>query len=238
MDPKLICPKGKIFVQAIKLARAGNVSSAIEILTTSPMGARDLVLHRNSILENLNQMRKESMQKTANTWSLQDFPAIPTWDKTKTLIIYGPSNSGKTSLSKALLETALFVRHKDLLRTFDSAIHNGIIFDDMNFLQAGWPRESQIHLVDTADDTAIHCRYAPAYIPAGTPRIITTNLLPWQVLDLTDIAIQRRCQVWYMPANDCIQEVSAEPPEYAKAPGYTSSSNELRQRQGQVFNTM
>jgi len=70
----------------------------------------------------------------------------------------------------------------------------GLIFDDMSFVHL--PREAQIHLVDVFDDTQIHCRYNHVEIPAGTPRIITTNLLPSQIFKWDEEAIRRRCTSW------------------------------------------
>lgn len=56
-------------------------------------------------------------------------------------------------------------------------------------------REAQIHLVDVAEDRDIHIRYAVAHIPAGMPRIITTNKPEGEILWTHDPAIARRVQV-------------------------------------------
>lgn len=69
--------------------------------------------------------------------------------------------------------------------------YGGIIFDDMAFRHM--PDTAQIHLVDTYEERYIHCRYAAARIPAGTPRIITTNMDPGNVINLGNEAIARRC---------------------------------------------
>lgn len=49
-----------------------------------------------------------------------------------------------------------------------------IIFDDMCFTH--WPRESVIHLLDIEEETQINVKHGMVVIPAGTIRIITTNL--------------------------------------------------------------
>lgn len=123
------------------------------------------------------------------------FPAEKWNPRTHTLILYGATNVGKTSLAKALLPRALMTRHLDLLTTYQSKGYHGLILDDMSFNSGEYTMktESQIHLLDRADDTQIHCRYRVAEIPAHTPTIITSNKHPTQVVALHVPAIERRC---------------------------------------------
>lgn len=81
---------------------------------------------------------------------------------------------------------ALLVSHLDRLKTYSSAIHKSIIFDDITFKHLH--REAQIHLVDTHNPRDIHIRYSTAYIPANTPKIFTANTFPF----IIDPAIERR----------------------------------------------
>ena len=105
----------------------------------------------------------------------------------KSLVLYGESGCGKTNWSKWHMPLpSLFVTHLDVLRDYDPAFHQSIIFDDVSFLHM--PRESQIHLVDTFDPRAIHCRYRVANIPAGVPKVFTAN----QRIFIDDPAINRR----------------------------------------------
>lgn len=76
---------------------------------------------------------------------------------------------------------------------------DGIIFDDMRFTHLH--REAQIHLVDTQDEGQVHARYEMIEIPAGTPKIITTNLLPSQILNWEEEAIRRRVTTWEVKWN-------------------------------------
>jgi hypothetical protein len=69
----------------------------------------------------------------------------------------------------------------------------GIIFDDMSF--AHLHREAQLAIVDVYDDTDIHIRYSVAHLPAGTPRIVTSNRNLDEIFLATDDAIRRRLQV-------------------------------------------
>ena len=105
----------------------------------------------------------------------------------------GPTNAGKTALAKALLPNALFISHIDGLKGYND-LYEGIIFDDMTFLH--YPRESQIHLVDTGEERDIHCRHTNGRIPANCPRIITTNRAVREVLLIEDPAIHRRVVCW------------------------------------------
>jgi len=140
------------------------------------------------------------------------FP-LEKWNSaTTTLILYGATCVGKTSLAKALLPRALMTRQLDLLRKYQSKGYYGIILDDMSFTHL--EPEHQIHLLDRADDTQIRVRYAVAEIPAATPLIITSNRPPEQIISLHNPAIARRCT--------CINMVS--PTEYHV---YTYQDNAL-----------
>lgn len=121
-----------------------------------------------------------------------------TWNKSKSLILWGDSNSGKTSYAKALIgKNYLFIRHIDGLKSFEPGVHEGIIFDDMSF--AHWPRESQIHIVDMDDESQINVKHGHVVIPAGTLKIFTCNKGPWSIFDMEDIAINRRVQMVHTP---------------------------------------
>lgn len=123
----------------------------------------------------------------------------------KATIIWGDSGIGKTCFAKALLPGALLVSHQDDLLHFKKEKHNGIIFDDMEF--GHHPRTSQIHYVDTDDDRSLHCRYQCAFIPAGTPKIFTSNTKDGKIFDLDDPAIRRRVRVVYLGVVDRLGEV-------------------------------
>ena len=90
------------------------------------------------------------------------------------------------------------MRHIDALKEYKTGMYEGIVFDDMSFKH--WPREAQIHLLDTDNVSQINVKHSIAIIPEGTPRIITTNLLPQEVLSINmmsteECALYRRVQL-------------------------------------------
>ena len=190
LEPSTISP----WKRARDAATSDGLSAAIAILEECPKASRDLCINGDRIIKNLASL---SSKKLKITYDLSTFGWTEPWDgKTHTLVIYGGTNLGKTSLAKALLPDALLTRHLDKLREYDGTRYTGIILDDMSFKHLH--REAQIALVDRHEDTQVHVRYAVAEIPAGTPVIITTNSLPSSILHMDDAAIARRCYVVHM----------------------------------------
>lgn len=107
----------------------------------------------------------------------------------KSMVIMGPSGCGKTQYALGHFENALFVTHNDDLLRFQAGVHDGIIFDDMDFKHM--PRTAQIHLTDWDQDRSIHCRYTVARIPRHTKKIFTCN----EYCFSNDSAIRRRVTV-------------------------------------------
>lgn len=116
----------------------------------------------------------------------------------RALVLLGPSGIGKTTWGiRFAPRPALLVSHADDLRAFREGHHRSIIFDDMMFAAdatsgyKGWPRTSQIHLLDFFLTRSIHCRYVNARIPKGIHKIFTCNVFPFT----EDPAIRRRIKV-------------------------------------------
>jgi len=138
-------------------------------------------------------LHQEPLTKfTAGDYPSWPTPAIQIALESKTVILWGPSGTGKTCYARALLPTALFVSHMDDLLKFDRGTHDGIIFDDLSI--AHLHREAQIHLVDMDQPRSIHCRYQVANIPAGTKKIFTTNNHEGAIYLVGDAAIERRIE--------------------------------------------
>lgn len=130
--------------------------------------------------------------ETKREYYATDFNIAPIkWGRrAMSCIIYGPSNTGKTQYALSNFNNPLFVTHMDTLGEFIPGVHDGIIFDDMEFNHL--PRTAQIQLVDAAQGRHVHIRYARAWIPAGTRKIFTTNQEHGAIFTIDDKAIRRR----------------------------------------------
>jgi len=206
----------EIYQEARKRAREGEIEEAMKLLEHQKT-ARDLTIHGSSIRRNLETLAPITRRPSHD---ISKFLLTFEWDKSKTLILWGPTGTGKTSLARALLPDALFIGHMDRLRDYGKQYH-GIIFDDMSFKHT--PRDAQIHLVDTYNDRDIHCRYTPAFLPAGTPRIITSNNDPCEILLAADPAIQRRIQIVWISDPCWIWEPPSPSDEEVSGAGHAST---------------
>lgn len=144
-------------------------------------------------------------------FQLDEFFAEPIKDWSKCHIFWGPAKTGKTQFALAHFERPLLVRQIDRLKKFNPDVHDGIVFDDMSFLH--FPRESQIHILDTEEESDIHCRYENTAIPEGFPRIFCTNNLNGYIFDFNDKntkeeddAITRRVIITHVPTDIRIPE--------------------------------
>lgn len=126
-------------------------------------------------------------------FTLEDFQWERITDWSKTHILWGEAGIGKTQFALAHFKNPLFVSHVDTLGEFDPTEHDGIIFDDMNFMHR--PREEHIKFVDQDQTRDIHIRYKTARIPANTKKIFTTNVEEGRIFFLDDGAIARRVTV-------------------------------------------
>lgn len=113
----------------------------------------------------------------------------PSLENIESVVLMGPSNIGKTQFAKSHFNNPLFISQMDRLKEFKPDVHDGIIFDDMDFTHM--PRSSQIHITDFEEQRDIHSRYANAVVPAETKKIFTCNHYPFML----DDAIKRRVKL-------------------------------------------
>ena len=185
-----------------------NEQAAIDVLYT--MYPKDAIQRGSTLLGNLglanmyNSSKNES--RKAPKYTLADFTEIPSelvdWlgeDQPLTLLLFGPSATGKTELGKALLHEkgarTVFIRNKHALKLFKPGFHQGIILDDLN--PDDFSYEELIHLIDQENVSQIKVVYAFVEIPAHTFMIITTNR-PEAYLKYGK-AIERRLKVIPIP---------------------------------------
>jgi len=105
-------------------------------------------------------------------YELAQFQRVPLIFEKKSVLLWGPSNTGKTSYALAHFKNALLVSHVDKLKQL-SPDNDGIVFDDMAFKH--WPPESIIHLLDYDLPRDIHVRYGTVNIPKCTIKVFTHN---------------------------------------------------------------
>lgn len=106
-------------------------------------------------------------------WKMENFTHEPL-DLSKSVVLWGASNIGKTYFALAHFQNPVMVTHLDDLLLFDPKRHDGLVFDELTFTHL--PVSQRIGLVDLDFDRSIHIRYTTVIIPKGTKRIFTNNL--------------------------------------------------------------
>lgn len=174
--------------RANELARRGEIDDALRLISVEqPREVKDLDRWRKGF----EILAKLSLNPTVRTGFLfHSLDGIEKWNRTKrTLVIWGPSCTGKTQYAKQLFKTPLLVRHMDKLKQFSIFKHDGIIFDDMTFSHIA--RVHCVHLLDLDEDSDINVKCSMVTIPAGVPRVITSNLKPDQLFNFGNTNYER-----------------------------------------------
>lgn len=190
------CSKDGLVRSAGQLMKQGSRSDLLAVVDSIKKGSSVYDLWNSHPVEmikfNSGLMKCYAILKPVvpkELFALESFKWVFDKDFSKSIIFWGPPGLGKTCFAQALLPKALFVSHMDQLMEYNGELHDGIIFDDMDFKH--FPRTAQIHLVDQEQERAIHCRYHHAMIPANTKKIFTTNEHNGSIF-LEDGAIERR----------------------------------------------
>ncbi len=154
-----------------------------------------MVNHARNIEDAIDALAEEEDNKAEYGSDQFTIPLIEDWSRTQ--IFYGESGIGKTQFALAHFKRPLFVSQLDELTRFDRRVHDGIVFDDMDFSQHG--RATQLHLLDQDQTRAIRVRYKNARIPKRTKKIFTSNkrdIFSWTDDEgRKDKALERRVRI-------------------------------------------
>lgn len=132
---------------------------------------RDCMLYGPRIRESLRSVFEEQNLKCREPKTYSR-PFYSGQLGTKSLLLSGRPNAGKTNFALDHFKYPLLVRHTEDLKRFNPRI-DGLVFDDLSF--AKWSPQNVIHLVDCAEDSTINVKYGSVTLPAGMPRIFTCN---------------------------------------------------------------
>jgi len=186
------CRKDKEFITNIdknpfaEAVEQTSVKEAVDFLWKKR--PQCMALNGDRIEKNIAKRMKVAKPKAPDHDSYQWLPL----QNIKSTVLIGESGIGKTqfALWSKHFKNPLVVSHMDRLRDFDSSVHDGIIFDDMDFKHLH--REAQIHLLDWDVERDIHARYNVATLPAHTRKVFTANTFPFKE---NDKAIDRRIKL-------------------------------------------
>ena len=131
-----------------------------------------------------------NIQQVTKKYELKDYHLNPL-DLSKTCVLIGPTNIGKTWFALAHFKNPLLVRHLDDLKSLTHE-HDGIVFDD--FLALDLSRQCQIHISDMDLPSSINVKHSKVTIPARLPRIFTGN----DHMFIVDPAIDRRLNKYFV----------------------------------------
>jgi hypothetical protein len=180
-------PNFQPIAPAIRVLQAENYEDAMHVIKNSSL-ARDYIRDSAKYEESIARLHPTPTLIQLR-YRFKTMQKVVRWKRTKyALWLRGPSGLGKTEFAKSLFSNPLFVTHRDKLKLLNKT-HDGIIFDDMSFMH--WPRESQIHIIDVQNNRDIDVKHGMVTIPAGMPRIFTSNT----VIFMYDPAIQRRLKL-------------------------------------------
>lgn len=164
-----------------QIVRAPTLYAACEIAGVEIRSVNDIKLLRDD-----KPLPEEYTHLYPDTEWLLDAPF------TRCCYIWGATGTGKTQWAVHQFNRPLVVSTRDSLRHFRRDLHDGIVFDDIDF--STWEREELIHLFDWDIERTIRCRYSDATIPRFTKKVVTSNR-PFETnfhMDVDIGAIKRR----------------------------------------------
>jgi hypothetical protein len=105
-------------------------------------------------------------------------PSVQQWIASdmgrRSLVLSGASNCGKTAFAKAALGRPFwFLPTLDAANSVRILPGHGIVFDEMDL--HGLNVDTAKALLDVENDREVVCRFTNGFLPAGVPRVFTTN---------------------------------------------------------------
>ena len=142
----------------------------------------------SSILKNLQLMgdikdreRSEGLVAIRNLGEFTNVPPeVMEWmsvSQTKSLVLWGPNETGKTELTKCIIQKLgkkpLLIRDIHMLGVRNIRTDMGLIFDEISLQESSL--KVKIHYFDMENETHLRVLYKVVRIPKRTVRIFTTN---------------------------------------------------------------
>lgn len=198
----LYCLKKDSVIIVDKPQKQGQRSDLVQCVERAAAGAtmKELYTEFPGTMVRYNKGIMEAKKALADPekigeYTLADFPNWePIKDWSKSVELCGNSGIGKTEWACAHFSNPLLVSEIDQLLDYDKDVHDGIVFDDMDFCatKVNNTRSLQICLTDNKMPRGIRCRYRTPIIPRGTKKIFTCNQ---HCFDVDDPAIRRRIAI-------------------------------------------
>lgn len=176
----------------IEIAKRSHHDAIDYIIKNDP---KAYLLHGAAIESKLRNIEMDTPRPNDPLkYTLDQFTYPLQWDRTKALILHGPSNIGKTAYARALLGgRCLYANLFECLRQLDPAFHDGILFDDATFKRV--PIEKQISLLNIMENRDIKVGHKLVHIPARMPIIFTTSGRDPYIYGLDRLVIMNNCQI-------------------------------------------
>lgn len=173
---------------ALRMASEGNYEGALDVVRRNY--PRDYTINKTAIEKSFKSMyRRVQPIKPYDSFVVPD--GVKYWMKKmknyRSLYIWGPGDSGKTQMARAILKQLIDEMYPgqektfaechgslDYLSIYNPAMEHGVLVDDVK-IKDKYEAEQVLQVLSVKDASIIKCRYSDGRIPAGHFKIITSN---------------------------------------------------------------